>query len=171
MAKKKRGTTAGRLKSKLLLRVGFNLLKRGLVDSHSPGIEKICEAILRGSGVATPMVKPEQWALIYQYAGAIPPSPRIKKIPSSPGLSQATRVAFYGSDEWRAVRYQAILKYGTTCQCCGAPKGPETRIHVDHVKPRSKFPGLSLELSNLQILCEDCNLGKSNRDQTDWRDL
>ena len=42
-------------------------------------------------------------------------------------------------------------------------------IHVDHIKPRSKFPTLSFEFSNLQILCEDCNLGKMNMDQTDWR--
>lgn len=42
-------------------------------------------------------------------------------------------------------------------------------IHVDHIKPRSKFPELSLVQSNLQILCADCNLGKSNKDQTDWR--
>jgi 5-methylcytosine-specific restriction endonuclease McrA len=28
---------------------------------------------------------------------------------------------------------------------------------------------LELTLSNLQVLCEDCNLGKSNTDATDWR--
>jgi len=42
-------------------------------------------------------------------------------------------------------------------------------LHVDHIKPRSKYPELSLTFSNLQILCEDCNFGKSNIDQTDWR--
>jgi 5-methylcytosine-specific restriction endonuclease McrA len=26
-----------------------------------------------------------------------------------------------------------------------------------------------LRLDNLQVLCEPCNLGKSNRDETDWR--
>src|SRR5262249_39926358 len=39
----------------------------------------------------------------------------------------------------------------------------------DHIKPRSKFPELELELGNLQVLCADCNLGKRAWDQTDWR--
>ena len=49
--------------------------------------------------------------------------------------------------------------------CCGS----ERNIVVDHIKPRSKFPGMSLDLENLQVLCNDCNMGKSNDDFTDWR--
>lgn len=49
---------------------------------------------------------------------------------------------------------------------CGQKKG---FIHVDHIKPRSIFPSLELDISNLQILCEACNLGKGAWDQTDWR--
>lgn len=44
-------------------------------------------------------------------------------------------------------------------------------MHVDHIKPRSKYPALELVLSNLQVLCEDCNLGKLAHDETDWRPL
>lgn len=53
--------------------------------------------------------------------------------------------------------------------CCGANPSDGVKMHVDHIKPRSKFPELALVLDNLQILCEDCNLGKSNKDETDWR--
>lgn len=74
--------------------------------------------------------------------------------------------SFYESDEWRALRYQALKLYGRKCLVCFRT---DVEIHVDHIKPRSKFPELSLVLSNLQILCRDCNLGKSNRDETDWR--
>lgn len=42
-------------------------------------------------------------------------------------------------------------------------------IHVDHIQPRSKRPELALCFENLQLLCADCNLGKSNTDNTDWR--
>lgn len=76
---------------------------------------------------------------------------------------------FYESREWRELRYKALVMYGPICQCCGATRGPGVVLHVDHVKPRSKFPALQLELANLQILCADCNIGKSNKDQTDWR--
>ena len=40
---------------------------------------------------------------------------------------------------------------------------------MDHIKPVSKFPKLRLAESNLQVLCEDCNMGKSAWDETDWR--
>lgn len=75
---------------------------------------------------------------------------------------------FYETRAWRELRYKALVKYGARCQCCGANRDDGVRIHVDHIKPRSKFPDLQLELSNLQVLCEDCNIGKSNKDYTDW---
>lgn len=76
---------------------------------------------------------------------------------------------FYFSREWREVRYQALKLHGGSCQCCGITARDGAKLHVDHIKPRSKFPELELEVSNLQVLCEDCNLGKSNKDSTDWR--
>ncbi len=75
---------------------------------------------------------------------------------------------FYQSDSWRKLRYLA-LKNCKGCECCGAKASDGVRIHVDHIKPRYKHPHLSLELSNLQCLCEDCNLGKGAWDDTDWR--
>jgi 5-methylcytosine-specific restriction endonuclease McrA len=42
-------------------------------------------------------------------------------------------------------------------------------MHVDHIKPRSKYPALELAEDNLQVLCELCNIGKSNTNETDWR--
>lgn len=77
--------------------------------------------------------------------------------------------AFYESDEWRELRYRALRRGGGCCQCCGARATKDNPLHVDHIKPRSKYPRLALELSNLQILCKDCNLGKRAWDETDWR--
>jgi hypothetical protein len=77
---------------------------------------------------------------------------------------------FYASDEWRAVRYKALLRDGGACKCCGAKATRGKPLHVDHIKPRSKFPELALDLDNLQVLCVDCNLGKGAWDQTDWRE-
>lgn len=91
-----------------------------------------------------------------------------KKATSSKKAAYKAHKEFYQTDEWRRLRYQALIKLGRKCQCCGA-KPPAVILHVDHIKPRSKYPELELDLSNLQILCEDCNLGKSNLDDTDFR--
>lgn len=73
---------------------------------------------------------------------------------------------FYKTKEWRILRYATLKKYGKRCSLCECTDGP---FHVDHIKPRSKFPELELDKSNLQVLCEACNVGKSNLDDTDWR--
>lgn len=83
--------------------------------------------------------------------------------------AKAARVAFYDSDEWRRLRYRALKASNGCCQCCGAAAVHGAPLHVDHIKPRSKFPELELEITNLQVLCRDCNLGKGAWDQTDWR--
>ena len=54
-----------------------------------------------------------------------------------------------------------------TCECCLATA--TLQWHVDHVRPRSTHPALALEPANLQVLCQDCNLGKGTRYATDWR--
>ncbi len=76
---------------------------------------------------------------------------------------------FLDSYKWRALRMQAIIKYGSICQCCGNTPANGIVINVDHIKPRKTHPELALEISNLQILCNACNHGKGNWDQTDWR--
>ena len=76
---------------------------------------------------------------------------------------------FLKSFEWRKVRMQALKRYGAQCQCCGATPAHGLMMHVDHIKPRKTHPKLALDLDNLQILCEVCNHGKSNWDDTDWR--
>jgi len=77
---------------------------------------------------------------------------------------------FYMSPEWQRVRYSALLKSDGCCSLCGRnPIAHGVVLHVDHIVPRSKNKERELDESNLQVLCEDCNLGKGNRDETDWR--
>ncbi|MGN6312866.1 MAG: HNH endonuclease [Rhodanobacteraceae bacterium] len=71
--------------------------------------------------------------------------------------------------KWKRVRYQALVAANGRCQCCGARASDGVQLHVDHIKPKSRYPELEFELSNLQVLCEDCNIGKGADDETDWR--
>lgn len=84
--------------------------------------------------------------------------------------AKRTSETFYNSREWRALRYQALKKYGGACNACGRSAAEHgVVIHVDHIKPRSKYPHLALRLDNLQVLCHECNLAKGNRDEIKWR--
>lgn len=76
---------------------------------------------------------------------------------------------FLSSPQWKKLRMEALVKYGNRCQCCGTSPKYGAVINVDHIKPRKKFPELALDINNLQILCGDCNQGKGNWNQTDWR--
>jgi hypothetical protein len=76
---------------------------------------------------------------------------------------------FYESIEWRDLRYKVLKANDGRCELCGHGKHTGKILHVDHIMPRSKFPLIELEITNLQVLCEDCNMGKSNKDMTDWR--
>ena len=76
---------------------------------------------------------------------------------------------FYLSDAWLKLRYQALELHGAVCQCCGASRATGAVIHVDHIKPRARFPKLALVLSNLQVLCGGCNIGKGATLGRDWR--
>jgi len=87
-------------------------------------------------------------------------------VPYTPGLPGEK---FYQTREWLQLRYQALELCGAACQCCGATRKDGTSLHVDHIRPRSRFPSLELDLTNLQVLCRACNLGKSNQSTKDWR--
>lgn len=99
-------------------------------------------------------------------AGKFPVAPASAMPSQSYRSRRARSLIFFKSDAWLSARYQILCKYGPICMLCGSKQKP---MHVDHIKPRSLFPELALDPGNLQVLCEDCNLGKSNRDDTDFR--
>lgn len=74
---------------------------------------------------------------------------------------------FYKSRAWRELRLLALSNC-RVCQACGA-RPPDVVLHVDHVQPRYKAPHLALSLENLQVLCEDCNIGKGAWSMADFR--
>lgn len=85
-------------------------------------------------------------------------------------VSKKVDYSFYKSREWLELRVRVLEKYECKCMMCGrSPKDHNVVIHVDHIMPRSKYPVLSLDFNNLQLLCAACNRGKGNKYQTDWR--
>lgn len=79
--------------------------------------------------------------------------------------NKSTDEGFYNSWEWKKARYAAIIMHGRRCMCCGwsPTSGGDGHLVVDHIKALKLRPDLALDVSNLQILCNDCNMGKAQR--------
>lgn len=60
------------------------------------------------------------------------------------------------------LRFKVLQRDNFKCCACGASpaKDPSVELHIDHIIPWSK--GGETLIDNLQTLCSDCNLGKSD---------
>ena len=91
----------------------------------------------------------------------------VTSYPEPPRYMAGMKSDFYQTREWKELRWKVIEKSKGVCVVCGRSKKSHGVImHVDHIKPRSKFPDLELNIDNLQLLCEDCNIGKGARIQS-----
>lgn len=59
------------------------------------------------------------------------------------------------------LRYDILKRDNFKCQKCGTSANDGAKLHVDHIIPVSK--GGQTTPSNLQTLCDRCNIGKSNK--------
>lgn len=93
---------------------------------------------------------------------------KLFKTPKISAYKEKTKI-FYSSREWRELRYQVLKEKGAKCCVCGrTPKEHDIVIHCDHIVPLSKDWSKRLDKSNIQIMCQDCNIGKSNKDSKKW---
>ncbi|MGG2065896.1 HNH endonuclease [Bacillus sp. S14(2024)] len=60
-----------------------------------------------------------------------------------------------------SLRYKVLDRDNGKCKLCGRTPSDGVKLHVDHIIPYS-LGGLTI-LDNLQTLCDDCNIGKSNK--------
>ena len=68
-------------------------------------------------------------------------------------------MSFYNTPKWRTLRRQVLALYGDECMGCGkTPEDTGKSSHVDHIVPRSKNVKLELDITNMQVLCEQCNV-------------
>lgn len=157
-----------RIKTLILNRLNIPVL--GTRDNH------LINRIHKETGWKRPCKKDKE-AFFFRYynhldylEGITREKSEIVKLPTLVKTAVSQKKAFYQSEAWMALRYEVLKKSKGACECCGAtPLSSGKPLHVDHIKPRSKFPELALEITNLQVLCFHCNLGKSNKDDTDWR--
>jgi hypothetical protein len=59
-----------------------------------------------------------------------------------------------------SLRFEILKRDNYRCQMCGVTAKDGATLEIDHITPVSK--GGTNEASNLQVLCRDCNAGKSD---------
>jgi 5-methylcytosine-specific restriction endonuclease McrA len=67
-----------------------------------------------------------------------------------------TRDPFYTTPAWKRLRLYILGRDGHQCQI-GLPVCTGHATHVDHIKPRSAYPDLSMDPNNLRAACKECN--------------
>ncbi len=157
-------------KNAVLFKAVGNALGRPFVNTGNGGAAK-------AHGYALVMEYARQkgiWPVVSGFTPEDPPKSLKSKAPTWKAPRRAARFGkkddFLQTYEWRRLRMEVIKERGTRCECCGhSPSDGVTVLNVDHIKPRKMHPELALDKSNLQILCDACNHGKGNWDQTDWR--
>lgn len=75
---------------------------------------------------------------------------------------------FYTSPEWRILRENFLrtrrkISGQHVCHYCQKPIWRRSDVTVDHFKPRSKFPDLALEITNLRVAHRRCNSSKGDK--------
>lgn len=63
------------------------------------------------------------------------------------------------------IRYNVLKRDNFRCKICGISAADGAKLHVDHIIPVSK--GGKTVMSNLQTLCDRCNIGKSDKLNSD----
>jgi hypothetical protein len=77
--------------------------------------------------------------------------------------------AFYRSEEWQKCRTEFLEGRERICAGCDLDLNVHGKLNVDHIAPLRHFWDRRCDLTNLQILCEECNELKGNKYPVDIR--
>lgn len=157
--RKARRSTRVKMRDGLIAHFGLNKYATNIA---------ICFCIHKKTGNAIPGTDHGTGKMMAGYWSVLN-NPQAPRKPKPVFVKKMTAKEFYSSKKWIELRYIALEQGNGRCSLCGATAADGVQIHVDHIKPRSKFPELQYDLNNTQILCGDCNFGKSNYDDRDWR--
>lgn len=91
---------------------------------------------------------------------------KIKKSPPKKSFKAVEN--FYQSQRWIDTKKVVYSLYDFKCMKCGTK---DKEMHVDHICPVSKHQTLKWSINNLQLLCKDCNIEKSNVNEIDYRTI
>jgi 5-methylcytosine-specific restriction endonuclease McrA len=75
-------------------------------------------------------------------------------------VAKDKRDELFADPVYKVVR-AAVLRRAPWCKLCGR-RPPEVALHVDHIIPLTVDWSRRMDPNNLQVLCADCNIGKSN---------
>lgn len=158
----KKGSRDAKRKKRKTSRLQDNLRRHFKLHKYATNVA-ICFCIHKETGKQIPGKYHETVQFMAEYWRSATRGKARKSVGRMPSKE------FYASKKWKELRYIALEQSDGKCCLCGTPAGYGVILHVDHIKPRSRFPEHQYDLDNLQVVCSECNIGKSNYDDRDWR--
>lgn len=146
------------------IRKARQCLLRYLAETGSPAMASTPDelsiakfAYLEGLGIPD-SIDPKKWLMDLYHSG-------------TSEIIHKEDYAFYSTKEWHELRAWALDHYGRRCMFPGCKEkiNSDTDLHIDHIKPKAKYPELAHDRNNVQVLCVLHNRTKSDRGQKDYR--
>lgn len=132
------------------------VLRREATEAEEERVRLAQEALRRQEALQQWLA--EQVAQPAEEVGKTPlPANGSQTVRSKKRKRSQERRRFLKSVEWLELRKIIFARDGEVCIYCGSVE----RLQIDHIKPRSIFPELALEPTNLQVLCWPCNKKKA----------
>lgn len=114
----------------------------------------------RAAGVECPPSPPTPTSPLAKAAsGEAHPSSIKTTLPKTAFIPDHVKRELFASEDWKFARAFILRKH--KYQCCHC-RTKTAELHVDHIIPITADWSRRLDLLNLQVLCADCNIGKSN---------
>ena len=109
----------------------------------------------------TPARKTHTWSdITYNYKDLVHYYEEAQKIKEQREI-RSGQIEYERSLMTASLRYEILKRDNYRCQLCGSSAQDGVKLHIDHIVPVSK--GGHTTTDNLRVLCDRCNLGKSDK--------
>ena len=94
----------------------------------------------------------------------------VKRVKPTVKVNPGEDLIFKYKYKWWKLREEIIKRDNHFCQRCWNKFGilNGERLEAHHIKPRSKYPELTFEESNLVTLCRTCNAQLGTKEELDF---
>ena len=95
---------------------------------------------------------------------------KVRRVKPTQVVKEGEDLIYKYKYKWWKLREEIIKRDNGYCQRCWNKYGilNDQKLEVHHIKPRSKYPELTFEESNLVTICRTCNAQLGTKEELDF---